>query len=515
VNHQSRIKNTSKNIVFAIIFQFIKILLVFLGRIIFVRQLGVSYLGINGLFTNVLSILSLADFGITTTLMFCLYKPLSDNDEEKIVQYMNYFKKVYNVIALAVAIFGICLMPFLKYLVNLPDNVPNIYIYYLLLLGNSVLSYLFVYKTTLLSADQKMYVINKYDIVFQFILFFVQNAFLILTKSFILYLVCNIVCTFISNLLKVNATNKIYPFLKEKIKLELPKDDKRNIFKNLYSLSCYKLGSVLQGSTDNILISVFVGTIAVGYYSNYNTIILSVTSFLTLAFSALKASMGNFVITKDKIEQFKMYNILEVYNYWLVSFCSVCFMILIPDFLEICFGKEYILGFGLLVCTVLNFYTSNIRQVLWVYRETTGIFTKTKYITLVTTLFNVILSIIGGYCFGITGIILATIVARFIYAWWREVQIIFKNCFDANPDDYYITYIKRLIGTCIIYFITALICKYLTVFNIYISFVIKMIVCVIVPNVILFIVYRNSIAINYFKSDIIKMIINKKKSNVN
>ena len=383
---------------------------------------------------------------------------------------------------------------------------PLINLYYLILLGNTVLSYLFVYKTTLLSADQKMYIINKYDIMFQFILFFVQNIVLILTKSFSLYLICNVVSTFVSNLLKVRATNRLYPFLRKDESLKLPQEDRKKIFKNLYSLSCYKLGSVLQGSTDNILISVFVGTITVGYYSNYNTIILAVTSFLTLAFTSLKASMGNFVVTKDKEEQFKMYNILENYNFWLVTFCSVCFMILIPDFIEICFGKEYIMGYNLLVCTVLNFYTSNIRQVLWVYRETTGIFNKTKYITLVTTSFNVVLSIIGGYYMGIVGIILATIISRFIYAWWKEVQIIYKYCFNNKPFKYYITYIIRLIFACIIYLITAFICKHLTIFNIYINFIIKMIVCIIVPNLILLFAYRKSDAIKYLKNNILKSI---------
>lgn len=510
MKQQSRIKNTSKNLVFAVILQVVKIFLVFIGRIIFVRQLGVSYLGINGLFTNILSILSLADFGITTTLMYSLYKPLSDNDEEKITQYMNYFKKVYNVIALSVLVFGICLIPFLKYLINLPENIPYVHLYYMLLLGNSVVSYLFVYKTTLLSADQKMHIINKYDIIFQFILFFVQNAILLLTKNFSLYLASNIICTFIANILKVRATNKIYPFLKENKSSILPKEDRKKIFKNLYALSCYKLGSVLQGSTDNILISIFVGTISVGYYSNYNTIILSVTSFLTLAFTSLKASMGNFVVKKNKKEQLKMYEILEVYNFWLVAFCCVCFMILLPDFIEICFGKEYVLSFGLLICTVLNFYTSNIRQVLWVYRETTGIFNRTKYITLVTTSLNVGLSIIGGYYMGIVGIILATVVSRFIYAWWREVQIIFKDCFEANPMVYYITYIKRLVFACLIYLVTALICKYITIFNIYINFIIKMIICVIVPNSLLFVKYRKSTAIEYFRKNILSILMKKK-----
>ena len=174
---QSRIKNTSRNFIYACILQIVKIAVVFGVRIVFVYKLGEEYLGVNGLFTNVIGILSLADLGMTTTLMYSLYKPLAENDETKIRIYINYFRKVYYIIALMITIVGIAIIPFLKYLVNLPSEMPNIYLYYILLLANSVISYLFVYKTTLLSADQKMYLINKYDIIFQFIMALLQVCY--------------------------------------------------------------------------------------------------------------------------------------------------------------------------------------------------------------------------------------------------------------------------------------------------------------------------------------------------
>ena len=219
---QSRIKNTSRNFIYSIIFQIVKIALVFIGRIIFVKKLGAAYLGIEGLFSNILSILSLADLGMTTALMYSLYKPLAENNKEKITEYMNYFRKVYINIALIVGIIGIILIPFLKYFVNLPSAMPNIYLYYILILLNTVISYLFIYKTTLLSADQKMYIINKYDTLFQFILFFLRLGILLFTNSFTLYLIANIICTFLSNLLKVRETEKIYPYLKNNRNAVLP-----------------------------------------------------------------------------------------------------------------------------------------------------------------------------------------------------------------------------------------------------------------------------------------------------
>ena len=316
---ESRIKKTTKNIFFSFVFQFVTIALVFANRIIFVKILGATYLGINGLFSNILSILSLADLGLNTALMYSLYKPLATDDKKLISKYVNYFGKVYNYIALAVLFLGIFLTPFLKYLVNLPEEVSYIYLYYYLLLINSVISYLFVYKTTILSADQKMYIINKYDTCFQVILFILHVIVLIITKSFALYLTCNIICTLISNLLKVHKTKKLYPYIIELKNEELDKEERRKIFENVSSSFFYNIGGVIQSNTDNILISVFVGTITVGYFSNYSTIITSITSFVSLIFTSLKASLGSFVVSKDKVKQLDMFNNLEVYNYWLIA----------------------------------------------------------------------------------------------------------------------------------------------------------------------------------------------------
>ena len=500
---ESRVKNTSKNIIYAFIFEVIKILLVFIGRIVFVKKLGVAYLGINGLFSNILGVLSLADLGMATVLMYALYEPLAKKDEIKIKKYMNYFKKIYNIIALTVTIIGISLIPFLKYLVNLPDNMPDIYVYYILLLLNTVISYLFVYKTTLVSADQKMYLLNKYDIIFQFILFVMQLAILIFTSNFALYLGANVVCSLISNIIKVKCTEKIYPFLKNKDHLELDLNEKKTIFNNLKSLFLYKIGGVIQNNTDNILISVMVGTIVVGYYANYSTIILSITTFITMVFSSLKASMGNFVVNENKSSQLKMFNILEIYNFWLVGFCTICFLILIPDFISICFGKEYVLGIGLLICACLNFYTSNIRQTIWTYRETTGIFQKTKYITIVTSIINIILSVILGYYFGLEGIIGATVIARLIYAWWKEPQILFKNYFKESPKNYYVNYIKRILLLIIIFIIINSVCNLLYINNVYMLFIFKALMCISITFLVFYALYRRSDAVIYLKENIL------------
>lgn len=501
---ESRIKNTGKNIIFSFLFQFLKILLVFINRIIFVRILGASFLGVNGLFTNILSFLSLVDLGMSTAMMYSLYELLAKKDEEKILMYMKYFKKAYRIIAFSIFILGLMLIPFLKYIVNLPSDMPNIYIYYILLLLNTVASYLFIYQTTIVSADQKNYILNKYDIIFQFVLFILQILALLITKSFIFYLMSQIICTILCNVAKVRASKKLYPYLSKESNEKLSSKERKKIHSNVFSLFFYKLGGIIITNTDNILISIFVGTIAVGYYSNYCTIVSSITTFLTMIFTSIKASLGNYIVKRQNDEQLHMFEILEIYNFWLVCFCSICFWILIPDFIEICFGKEYVLTTGLLACVVLNFYTSNIRQTIWAYRETTGTFNKTKYVTLVTAILNIILSIIFGYFFGLVGIIFATVLSRMLYSWWKEPLIIFREHFNTSPKRYYINYIKRFCLFLLIGTITFGIILLIDIPNLYLLFIVKMLICVTVPIILLGIFYRNSDAMKYLKNIVIE-----------
>lgn len=495
----SRIEKTKRNFIYAVILQITKIILVFANRIIFVKILGPIYLGINGLFSNILSMLSIADLGITTAMMYSLYKPLAEHDEDKVSMYIHYFKKVYNIIAIVVLVLGVVLIPFLQYIVNLPEDVDNIYLYYMLLVINTSLTYLYVYKTTLLSADQKMYIISKYDTIFQFVMFVMQIVVLVVTKSFMLYLLSNLICTLLGNVFKARETDKLYPFLKKENK-EISKEEKKSIYTNVKSMFLYKIGGVIQSNTDNILISIFVGTVAVGYYSNYSTIIVTITSFVTLIFTSIKASIGNYVNTQSIKEQLKMYDILEILNFWLVGFCFICFIELIPPFIKICFGEEYLLSQSVLILASFNFYTSNIRQTLWTYRETTGMYNNSiKYVTLVTAIINIILSIILGKYFALEGIIAATIISRMIYAWWKEPKLIFNQYFNESSKSYFIKYILRVAYIIVILLIINFVVSYVKIGNTYLNFIVRAGITAILTTMLLILPYLKNEVIIYIK----------------
>lgn len=500
---ESRTKNSSKNIIFSSFSAAFIFLLNYATRIIFVRFLDAAYLGINGLFTDIISILSMADLGIVTAMMFSLYKPLMEKDEKKITQLVNFFKKIYNIIAIVVLLLGLLLVPFLKLIINLENDISHIYIYYLLFLFETVLSYLFVYRTTLLNADQKNYVLVKWNMLIQVARFVFRIVVLILFKNYILYILIGVIINLIGNFIQNKVAYKYYPFLKIKQE-ELSSAEKKEVFSNVKSTFIYKLCSVLQTNSSSIIISIFVGTIVVGYYSNYLLVVNAITSLITLVFSSIKSSVGNFLVEgKTSEEKNKLFNALELIAFWIVSFCSIAFYVLFDDFILISYGNEYIFSKEILILIIVNFYTSNIRQNVWTFRETTKIFHKTKYFSLVTTIVNIILSIILGKMFGLFGILLSIIISKMIYSFWKETIILYKDVLKNNPTKYFVNFILRVLLTTLLCILIDIICNLVKINNIYFSFLYKILIVSIVPNLLYLIIY--------FKNKDFKFILNKIK----
>ena len=437
---ESRSKKAVRNIVFSFGTFLLNFLIGYVSRIIFLKVLDASYLGINGLFSNIIGILSLADLGVGTAMMYSLYAPIAKGDTAKIASLIAFFKKIYRAIALSVLAFGLVLLPFLDFFVRLEQPIAHLRWYYVLSLLNTVISYLFVYRTTLITADQKNYVISKYQMAVKLVTFAAQTAVLVATKNYLLYLAVALFISFLGNLAQNLAAMRMYPYLKEAA-LPLAQPDKSKIFSDVKSLFLYRLCGIIQTNTDNILISVMVGTIFVGYLSNYMLVITVFGSLLGLVFQSVKASIGNLMATKENSADKKLiFDVLEYLNFLIVAFCSVGCAVLFQDFIQVSFGSEYRLPFLSVLAIAANFYTSNIRQNIWAFRETTGIFNETKYITMVTAILNLVLSIAAGKVWGMSGILWATVAARMVYAWWKEPLILYKRIFDMHCWSYIALY---------------------------------------------------------------------------
>ena len=301
MKEESRTKNSILNISTGAIVQIINKLMAFAVRTVFIEMLNSEYLGVNGLFTNILSILSFAELGIGTAIIFNMYKPVAEDDIPKIKSLMYLYKKSYNVIGIVIFLLGLCVIPFMGIIVKDTPNIEeNIILIYVLFLINTSMSYFFTYKKSIISAHQKEIVINKIDSIFYICKSIVEIIFLVLFRNYIVYLIIGILATFTENMVLAYKANKMYPYLKEKDAKELDKKEKKGIMQNVKSLVIYKIGGVIMNGTDNILISSMINVTTVGYCSNYTLIINAVTSIVTSALNGLTASVGNLNAVGEK-----------------------------------------------------------------------------------------------------------------------------------------------------------------------------------------------------------------------
>ena len=496
----SRVEKVRKNVVSSVMQNVVGICVSFFSRVIFVRVLDESYLGINGLFLNILNILSLADLGMATVMMFRLYRPIAEGDTKKISALVSFFRRIYLGIALIVFLAGIALIPFLRAIVNLKQPVPFLEGYYLLSLLNVVISYLFVYRTTLILADQKAYVLNWQTVIFKVVTFIVQGLVLILAQNYFAYLAAAVILSFISNVCQNIIALKLYPYLKGGAN-KLEAGERRQIFQDVKATFLYRVSGIVQSNTDNILISIFVGTVSVGFYSNYAMVVTQVSGIITLVFNSVKASVGSLIMGQDTDpeERFFLFRVIELIDFWITGFCSVCFIALFQEFIDLFFGEKFVLDMMAVIAIVLNFYTNNIRQSIWIFRETTGLFQETKYITAVTAAFNLVLSLLFGYVWGMEGILMATVLARMLYAWWKEPMVLFRAFFKRSVASYLISYFKNALlcaAMCAgVYFL----CGWASLENDYLEFGVHMLICCIVPNVIFLCVFWRRNEFQYVK----------------
>ena len=304
--NETRTNHVIKNSWYGLGNKIITLIAAFVVRTLFIKKLGTEYLGVEGLFSNILSLLSLAELGVGNVLTFSLYKPIAENNEEKINSLLNFYKKLYYLIAIFVAIVGVLTIPFLKYIVNSSFSISDVLKYYLFYLANSVISYIAVRYTTLIRAEQEQYIIDIISSLVKIITSVIQIIILIMFNSFIWYLITMLFSTLLQNIIASKVAKKRYKI--KNIGGIISKEEKSKIFKSVKSTFLYKIGVVIINATDNILISIFVGTISVGFYSNYTLIVNQINSLVAILCTAIIASIGNMSAQKNIEQSNKVFN---------------------------------------------------------------------------------------------------------------------------------------------------------------------------------------------------------------
>lgn len=457
---ESRSKKSARNILSGVICKLLLMIMAFATKTIFIRLLGVEYNGINGLYSNILSILALSELGVGNVLTFSLYNALKNNDQAKVCSLVNYFKKIYNLIAAAILVIGIALVPILNHIVN--SNIPQneVITYYILYLLNSAASYLVVYKTTVIIADQNGYISNVCDAVVTFMMYGTQIIYLFVFRNFFGYLVIQLLCTISKNIVLSIIADRMYPYLKQ----SKPKNDlveKKQIFTNIKATFLYKISGVILNNTDNILISTIVGTVYVGYYSNYYMIVSYIIALIGIFITGFMASLGNLNAENNMESSYEMFNILLLIFSFIGAVLACCFTNCMQPFVGLWLGNKNVMSFTWVIIIVFNTYLEEIMNPVWIFRETMGLFQQVKYLMLITAGLNLFLSVIFGILWGVPGILLATGLSKLLSQYWYEPRLLFNLKFKKNVKSFYFLQFKQTIACLIAVMFSYIICNFI------------------------------------------------------
>jgi len=474
---------TLRNAFWSYFSMFSTIAIRFVSRTVFIHFLGKDYLGINGLFSSVLGVLSFAELGIGTAMNFSLYRPVAQGDTEKIKSYMYSYKIAYRAIAGVILVLGLLLIPFLDILVNDPGNVGNITVYYLVFLFNTVSSYFVSYKFALVNAEQKNYVYTNINLIISVLTTLVQIITLFFWQNYLVYLLIAAVVGLLQKIFISRYLNRMYPYLLDTQIEPLTKEEKNTLIAKVKALVIHKLGEISVHQTDNIIISAFMNVGTVGLISNYNLLISTVSSCINVLFSSVTGSLGNLVATESPEKQYEVFRVYRFVGFWFYGFTSVALMVLLTPFITLWIGESMTVSEIVIALILLDYYMIGHRICITNVKTAGGVFEQDRYIALIQAVVNLISSIILIKLIGLPGVYIGTILQGIISSVSKPI-IVYKHLFHISSKPYFVDSAKYgiavLIALAVCWYIRQIVLVEITVLR----FTLTMVLTAIIPNIV-------------------------------
>ena len=443
-----RVRQAGKNIFFGYISNFIILAMGLLQRDVFIRTLGRTLLGVNSLYTDILSMLSLAELGIGSALNYSLYKPVASGDLEKIKSYMQLYRKAYLAIAGVIGGIGLALAPFLPYLIKESErgeiSVRELTVYYLIFLFNTVSTYFVAYKYSLANAQQCNYIQTNIATITKIVTVLAQIIVLYLTGNFLLYLLIQAAVELIQKIFVSVYFNRLYPYLRDRKVRKLERQETDIVVTKTKALMFHKIGDVARLSTDNVIITYFMNVDWVGIVGNYTMIITYAANFISIIFNSVISGFGNLVATESREKQYAMFKVYRFFACWLYGFAAVGFWLLLtPLVTGIWLDESWGLGQTVLTLILIDLYFKGGRVVLVNFKIAAGVFEKDKYLSLVQGFVNLVLSIIGIQYIGLAGVYVGTVVSG-VMANLVQPVIVYRDCFGKRAWTYFVDAVKYI-----------------------------------------------------------------------
>lgn len=487
-----RTKNATRNIVFGLLLKMYQIAMPFLIRTVMIYFMGVEYLGLSSLFVSLIQVLNLAELGVSSALVYSMYKPIVEDDKKAICQLMYLYRTYYRIIGSVVAVIGLLLLPMIPRFISgsIPNGL-NVYYLYLLQLSATVLSYwLFAYKNCLLNAHQRTDMISKVYFITNSVQYVLQLVVLIVIKNYYWYLIVALFTQLLTNIFTAVVVTKMYPDY-HPIK-GIDREVAKGINRRIRDLFTSKVGGVIVNSADTIVISAFLGLATLAVYQNYYYILNSIIGLVAIIFTSCTAGIGNSLIVESKKKNLKDLKKFTFLIVWIAGFCACCLLCLYQPFMEIWVGNEYTLGFSAVICFCVYYFVYEINQLLNLYKDAGGIWHEDRFRPLVTAISNLVMNIIAVQFFGVYGVILSTVLSTLFIGMPWLLHNLFTVLFNHNDlYNYVITILQYSINIILISILTYVLCSFIP-FSGWILFILRGILCCIVPNILFIVKYHKT-----------------------
>ena len=466
------------NSAFSLLASVVNILVSFFAQRVFLHLLNAEYLGLNGLFSNIISMLAIFELGIGSAITFSLYRPIAKNDITTIRALMNFYKKAYRIIMAIVATVGIGIMPLLPLLIKDVSIDVNIYAVYALYLADVVCSYVLTYRRSILYADQKNYQINIIHMSYSIVVNILQLTLLALTRNFYLYLGIKILMRIMENLAIHFVVRKQYNYLNKINSSKLDKKLEKDIFKKIRALLLHKIGGFIVMGSDNIIISKFIGLVEVGLYSNYYLIYRAGEQLIGQAVSALTPTVGHKLATDKANKTFNIFRKIRFINFCMACIAATLFFTCMQPLIKVWLGDQYILDILTVAMISLNLFQRLQRYTYSTFKEAAGIYHEDRFIPLVESVLNIVASILLLHFFGLAGVVMGTTISGLALWGYSYPKFVYKGIFGRS----YLQYIRETLGYIFIFIICAALSYFttqmLTVDNVYLQLIANILVSV-------------------------------------
>jgi len=486
-----------RNSAYGLILKGISMLGAFCARTVLIYKLGIEYVGLDGLFISILTLLNMAELGFSTAIVYKLYRPIAENDVIKVRAILNYYKKIYRIIGLSVLSLGLVLLPFLSNIVS-AESVPNgvnIYILFLVYLADTAISYLlFAHKNALVVAHQRNDIVSKITTSVFILKYVSQILLLLLFQNYYLYVIIIPLSTVLTNIGVAILSKKYYPqYICEG---EISKEDRVEIKNKIKALVYNKIGVAIINGSDNIVISKFLGLTVLGIYNSYYYVFSLLYGVFDVFHSAITAGIGNKIITDSREKNSKLFDSICFMNYWAVGICTTCLCALYKPFMSLWIGSDKSMPYLFSILMAFYFFFWMIRFVVLIFKNAQGLWVEDRFRPLIEGIVNLALNLIMVKKYGLFGIVLSTVASMVFISLPWETYVLFKYYFRRSFWPYLFNMVKWTTLISITSFSSMFIVNLLNKETIG-MFILKIMICLIISNLVYYIVYRKTANISY------------------